>query len=1186
MNSIEKVFENIDEFNKELQSNKILKFDLEFSSSLEIIPSSIGQFFDLLSQNATFDILNLFDPTLNINNQEKIIRFNNHNIIKKEKYSPNELIKCLDNCLNSNQVTTTSISYIQDQILNSYINKSNIYLTFLNLYYQRKNDKMIYSSPLVFFKVRIEKELGTYKLSLDYNSPLFNTILFRIIKQEYSIDLSNEKFYFNIDDYISQITKKIEMLNFGLDKSLHLIQHDLIKDLEKVELVKYNDSNLIVTNNIFNTLTNSTYLKETNKFTTKNEQFKTIEESLNTLAEKSIVQLNFKTPLEKEFVKQAIEENILKKQNVLYLTSSTSKEKEVKKQFVADYFDPFLANKHPFYTNTNLYNLIKSVSIIPKNALDAEMVYKKQELIELNQDFCKVDSTIKNMSSTYNDDQILIFKKYFQLKEKSDKIFSFDLKQEYTYTQYLKDLELLNYIDNNQIFKEKTINQLKYHQISPLLNDYEFDMFISFLKQLKNTYYDVFKYIELSKIYESKFSPFSNLNDYYESIKLFKIYEEFPLFDSKYFKIEFTKEIKSSIESLIECYRLQASINLSINLACNPTIWLLNFDEVLESLNDRSKEKETEKKFKSIIKISPFKKTFKTLIVLLDKYQSNVQKLRAYQKDLVELFPEEINSIDSLLQLQKAYEYIDKYNNFINMHRYLNFENNFTNNIFTNKEYFDQFKINLPKLKASISQFEECLEKFEVIINLDKKQLINSSKDEVINLLDNLIDGTKEEFLLSLNLNKLIDKSSQFIKEGLAQSKDDLSNFKTNFTVSIYQYTLLFDFEKIGGTKTIENSYKLNQEYYFKSIKNLNKIDSDFYNTFVDYKTNLLNSPSYNQILRQYKREYQSGPFYDINRGLQIAGDLYYHLAPLEVLNIKQAIYLQNYKFDLAIIEYDNLINIEDLYYIFKLSNKVIIINNLEDKLPVIPFLTFNLNKDLDDNITYSNLDPFVKDKINLAFKRHNILLQENKIIDKEITLDCYFEIDNQKYFLNIEYTKQNLTHKQTQLITNFLYYNYNIKTVYLYLIPFLIYQDLCVSLIYTNVNILNNSEFINSQKNQNLTNQQKQKIDFYSTLDNIDKSFIQYSKDDENLEDKLRRSSLQERSIQEISFIELGNGIITYLEGFEYLPKDVLIKRLSNVVGTNNLDIDFILLFRKAVNYLKENNKVIEKDNHLYLVR
>lgn len=1185
MDNIDKVFENITEFSKELESSKILKFDLEFASSLEIITSSIGQFFDLLSQNQSFEILNLFNPTLSIDNKEKIVNFNNHNIVKKEKYTSNELLKCLDNTLNSNQITSTSISYIQDKILNSYVNKQDIYLTFLNLYYQRKNDKMIYSSPLVFFKVRIGKDLGTYKLLLDFNSPIFNSILFKIIKEDYNIDLSNEKFYFNIEDYISQISKKIEPFNFGLDKSLHLIQYDLIKELLKVDLVKYYDSNLIITNNIFNTLTNSDYLKENNKFSTKNEQFKTIEEGLNVLSQKGIIQLNCNSFLEKEFIKQAIEEHILKKQNVLYLTPSTNKEKEIRKQFVADYFDPFLTSKHPFLVNTNLYNSIKAVSSISKNTLDAELVYKKQELIELSQDFCKVDSSIKNIALV-NEDQIFTFKKYFEYKSKSDKIFEFKSNLEYTYQQYLKDLELLDFISSNKAFNSKRIDQLKYHLVSPLLNDYEFNMFISFLKQLRTNYTDIFKYINLSKINQSNFSSFSTLKDYYESIKLFNIYQEFPLFDSKYFKIQFTNEIKSNINNLIECYRLQASINLSINLACNPTIWLLNFDDVLSNLNDRTKEKEMEKKFKSIIKISPFKKTFKTLIVLLDKYQSNVTKLRAYQKELIEIFPNEINSIDSLLQLQKAYQYIEKYNNFVNMHNYLNFDNNFSNTIFNDKEYFEEFKSNLPKLKSLVKEFEEKLNKLEVIINLDKDIFVSKKQENILDSLDYLINGTKEEFLLSLNLNKLIENSSSFIKEGLDQSKDNLSNFKNNFILSIFQYTLLFDFNKIGGSKTIENSYKLNQEYYFKSIKNLNKIDIDFYNTFNDYKSNLINSPSYNQILRQFKREYQAGPFYNINRALQIGGDLYYHLSPLEVLSIKQVIYLQNYKFNLAIIEYDESINIEELYYIFKLADKVIIVNNSKTKLPSIPFLSFNLNKDLQEYITYSNLDSFVKDKIYQAFKRHNITLQENKKIDDELTLDCYFEIDNKKYFLNIEYTKQNLTHKQTQLITNFLYYNYNIKTVYLYLIPFLIYQDLCVSLIYTNVNILNNSEFINSNRNQNLTNQQKQKIDFYSTLDSIDKSFKQYSKDDENTSNSLRRSLLQERSIQEISYIELSEGIITYLKEFEYLPKDILLKRLASVVNTTTLDIDFILLFKKASNYLKENNKIIEKDNRLYLIR
>ena len=166
------------------------------------------------------------------------------------------------------------------------------------------------------------------------------------------------------------------------------------------------------------------------------------------------------------------------------------------------------------------------------------------------------------------------------------------------------------------------------------------------------------------------------------------------------------------------------------------------------------------------------------------------------------------------------------------------------------------------------------------------------------------------------------------------------------------------------------------------------------------------------------------------------------------------------------------------------------------------------------------------------------------------------------------------------------MYCNYKIKTTYLYLIPFLIYQDLNVSLIYSNAKIITSSEYLNNQKIRNLSYQQQQQINYFATLDNIDKSFKLYSPTERNIDNQLRRSSLQTRSIQEISYLEISNGIITYLVDFEYLSIQTLLSRLSKIVGTTTEDIDFIVLFRKACNYLKEKNKVIEKDNRLYLIR
>ena len=1187
MENISRVSSNLLNLQKELSNNKILKFDLEFSSSLEIVTSSIGTFFDQVNANKSFEVLNFFDPNLKINSSDQFIKFNDINIIKKDRYSVDEINRYLvDRPLQANQITTTSISYIQDNILNSYLNQNDIYLTFANLYYQKKNDKTIYSSPLVFFKVKITKNLEKFTLSIDYGTPLYNQILIKELKKEINIDISTTVFYLNIEEYITKISNLVKPFNFGIDKSIHLIKYDLTKYLMITDLVRYYESNFIFTNNVFNTLSGIDNNEDVN-FNCKNVQFSSIQKGLNKLNSKSLVRVKYNTPLEKLFIKQAIEEHILKRQNVLYITSSTNKEDIAKKAFQNEYFDAFLAKDHPFNPSKNLYNLVKEASSTTNYLLDTKMVFDKQELEELNQEFTKIDSNIKKISLSIHQNELETFKNYFKYANAANKIFKFNNQEEYSLEKYKNDLETLKYIDTHSYFNKHNVTNQKYYLISPILNPSEFDMFISFVEKVKTKYQKIFNLVETSNISQSNFFDINSLDSIYKNLKLFSIFLEYNDFDHRYFSINFSKNIVDQIEQLIDCYRLQASINLSIDLACSPLVWNLNFEEVLSSLNNKKKEKEIIKQFKSIIKISPFKQTYKTVIILMDKYSKNIRQIGELKSSLKELFPNEIQSLDSLLQLHKAYQYLQEYTIYKNSHPSLNFDNEFINNIFSSKDYYLQFKENFELLKKSKEELNVALEKLNVLIKIDNSMIIKSNYDDVIKFLNSLLSGPKPKFVSTLKLNKLIDKSSSFLKESLIQSGPNLKNFKANYLASIYQYSILFDFNKTGGMKSVEEGYKILQEYYLKSTKDLEKIDVELFRTFDELKFSLIAAPSYNQLLKQYKQEYQASSFYSVYRGMSVLGNLYYHLAPLEVLNIKNSIYLANYKFDLAIIQYDSSFSLEEIYYACKLANKVIVIENNDDCISEqVPLLTFNLKEDLTEYNSFNQIGEIARRQINLAFKRHNIKLVKRKAISSEITLGCYFEINNQKYALNIEYNNHNLTNKQTTLITNFLYCNYKIKTTYLYLIPFLIYQDLNVSLIYSNAKIITSSEYLNNQKIRNLSYQQQQQINYFATLDNIDKSFKLYSPTERNIDNQLRRSSLQTRSIQEISYLEISNGIITYLVDFEYLSIQTLLSRLSKIVGTTTEDIDFIVLFRKACNYLKEKNKVIEKDNRLYLIR
>ena len=83
-----------------------------------------------------------------------------------------------------------------------------------------------------------------------------------------------------------------------------------------------------------------------------------------------------------------------------------------------------------------------------------------------------------------------------------------------------------------------------------------------------------------------------------------------------------------------------------------------------------------------------------------------------------------------------------------------------------------------------------------------------------------------------------------------------------------------------------------------------------------------------------------------------------------------------------------------------------------------------------------------------------------------------------------------------------------------------------------------------------------------------------------------LRKSNQNLRNLSSISFYEIANGILLYLEPFTFLSEVTLIKRISRILSLEENNIDFISLFYQAKNYLISKNLINENQGKLSLIR
>ena len=181
--------EAIEEFRKELSSSPLLNTALSNFASLELISADLNGFFENFSFGRPFSFTSFFDKSISLTADKTIL--SGKEIIKKDTYSKDEIEPLINkSLLGLNRLISCSLPLIQDQTLESFKGKDDIYLSFGNLFYAERGKKSVLISPLVFFKVEIGESDGEYTMKLNYNSPLFNTPLIWKLKQEYILGIS------------------------------------------------------------------------------------------------------------------------------------------------------------------------------------------------------------------------------------------------------------------------------------------------------------------------------------------------------------------------------------------------------------------------------------------------------------------------------------------------------------------------------------------------------------------------------------------------------------------------------------------------------------------------------------------------------------------------------------------------------------------------------------------------------------------------------------------------------------------------------------------------------------------------------------------------------------------------------------------------------------------------------------
>jgi hypothetical protein len=1179
--------EAIEDFQERVRNSPLLNFAFSSSENLEVIPSDLDSFFETFLLGRPFTFQTFFEDDLI--SPDGTVGIKDQRIIRKDRYSKNELQAFIDkNDFQSASVISSSLPFIQNQTLRDFTGKDDIYLAFGNLYYQEKEKKSISVAPLVFFKVAVKENDGVFSFRLSYDSPLFNIPLFLLLNRDYRTEINIEKGGFDYKDLLRTVQEKLTSYSFAPDDSLTLLEADVMREISQGRVVSRLPR--MSSDPTFRCLEEDLTNAPDASFGLRKDLPSYIADGLSSLASHPVIKIEQLDSMNRAFLHSVLDEYILHKKTILLLAPTKDKEAIWKKDLTEDYYDAFMPYESITEPGTALFTLIEAVGKKPYYLLDSSLMMAEEGLKEAKEKVQADDSQMKAISLPTEENWIEIYHHLSEADSRAEYLFSFTDQADYIFADYLADSDFLSYLDLHSELLSSNIGDNPFYGLDYHLQESQYVTVLDFLRQMQNEIKDFKEGIAQADLISSGWSDLKSLSAFDKTVPLFSIYSEYEGFPLDYFRIDFSSELRQQIKDLESCYRTEASISLSLDVLCRPTIWQQDFSEILDEVKDRRKEKELKKTLKDIVKITPFRRSFKTLIIFIDKYQSNHASVMSLKPKLETVFGPQADSLDGLLSIDKAADFISDYRRHQKEQPDVDFKNPFTERIFHDPLFSEAFRSKyLPSLIEKRKELKESQRKYRSYFPADDFSFDSSSLDEGEAKLGGMIASPESTFGSYLAFIQKEEEASPLLKEAMKQLKEkkrNLTGFKDAYLASLYRCLLLNEMKKENMMDLLEDESGDVFDLYARLKESGDILRLDTIKVFDTARAALLERPSYPQTVSLLKQRYHSQRMLSAKEALSTGGDTFFHFYPLQTASFNECDYLSDTKFDLAILDLRDDDSPLDLYLGLMMAQKVIIIGEDLPEGNKIPTLDLSLDKDLEKYKGFSSLPSALKLNIKEAFQRQGISLEENKDIAPGILIPYYFEKGGSKFALRVFYKPETLSYPEVYSVPAFLFLNYGIKTVNLYPLPYLVYSDLSIVSLYQDVKSLVKEMGSGSVAYESLSYDQRKKADYFKTLKEVSSSFPAYEQDEGEKDTGMKSSKKDQRPIRNIRPAEIADGIVRYLSRFTYLTRDTLIRELSAVCGTDERDVDFRLLFLRAENLLLEQKRIRKDAERVALVR
>lgn len=735
------------------EQDALLNVKVDGQSVLEVLTPSYKLLFTTLMdwREVAFDSLFDNDP---FKTTEGVFVEAKGSIIKyKEFYSKSELEQPLrrvsfGSTAAEKNIYTTSIKLAQNRALKDMVNRD-MYLTFSNLFY-RDTENNLLSSPLVFIKVKIYEKDGTFYMKALNDGPIFNEELMRLIKERFGIDISYNRYDFDLYEYISFASGKVANLLWGVDETSYLSDFHIFES-NRIARLRELDTRLLSVKAINSLRVNKEMIDE-------GRLYSSVERNID---ENGIAAIKINS---KEQQKYLFEE---------YLTKELKAGKKVLvvdgKEDLEDYIDHYNLQfaYNPYAPTSNSVSLFDAFNRIGKHKYEIKADAERfDELMTAYSEFKMLEEEKIEVTTPTGESLYDIINEIILLREKTIHPLPIDLADDYDENDFASDKEFLDSLNDLTDLRDSVVINNPFYGLEACKDKTTYD---NLIKIVDETCFDLLQFFsaidDLNKNSHG-FVKIEKLRDYDEYINHFDLFVRYDGFPLRYFEFDNDERLLAILSSAKNAYSIAGSLKLSIENLTSASF----FSKMTTDLYDRAvnKNRKSKKELKSFLKVKD-RKNYKSLLTLLGNYYENDKHIVSYFNELKSGFDLTISTIEDIINVESALAYIDDYTRHVKLYdETVDFNNEFVKELFNDADKRLTFKnITLPNLETMRYKIDADIDEYHEFNPHDYTDYTDITYEELKQEFENKRRGTYEEFASYSSFSQKLKEASRHLKDFL-----------------------------------------------------------------------------------------------------------------------------------------------------------------------------------------------------------------------------------------------------------------------------------------------------------------------------------------------------------------------------------------------------------------------------------